>query len=109
MFTIPAIAASGWPRSRRPACADGPSNSISNWTCCSTCASKPDENYCRKVASIRSQERIRTRTETLDDQSELITRQIGCQRLGQFAEKVCLGKWRSWHGNGELPNSSSTE
>jgi hypothetical protein len=40
----PVIAASGWERSRRPALAAEPSNFISNWTCCSTCASKPGEN-----------------------------------------------------------------
>ena len=38
----------------RPALAAEPSNFISNWTCCSTCASKPDENCWQRVASIRS-------------------------------------------------------
>jgi len=40
MFTIPAIETSGWAKSSRPAPAGGPSNSISNWICCSTYASK---------------------------------------------------------------------
>src|SRR5437870_6755193 len=52
--TIPAIAVSGWGKFQRPALAAELSNFISNWTCCSTCASKPGANCWRRVASIRS-------------------------------------------------------
>ena len=53
-FTIPAIAASGWGKSPRLAPVAAPSNSISNWICCSPCASKPGANCWRRVASIPS-------------------------------------------------------
>src|SRR5207253_4159588 len=53
-FTIPAIAASGWGKSPRLAAVAAPSNSISNWICCSPCASKPGVNCWRRVASIPS-------------------------------------------------------
>jgi hypothetical protein len=52
--TMPAISPSGWERSARPAYGVGPSTTISNWTCCNTCASKLRENCWRKVASIPS-------------------------------------------------------
>ena len=38
----------------RPALAGEPSNSISNWTCCSTCASKRGANCWRRVANMPS-------------------------------------------------------
>jgi len=50
MFTIRAIAASGWRRFAKRGRAGEPSNSINNWTCFSTCASKRDANCWRRVA-----------------------------------------------------------
>ena len=42
--TISVIVPSGWERSRRRACAVGPSTSANNWTYCNPCASKRGEN-----------------------------------------------------------------
>ena len=49
-----AIAASGWEKSPRLAPVVAPSNSISNWICCNSYASKPGANCWRRVASIPS-------------------------------------------------------
>src|SRR5215472_2758255 len=54
MFTIRAIAASGWRRFPKQGRSGVPSNSINSWTCCSTCANKPDANCWRRVANMPS-------------------------------------------------------
>ena len=41
-------------RSRKPASVAAPNDSTSNWTCCSTCASKRAASYWRRVASMPS-------------------------------------------------------
>ena len=49
-----AIAVSGWRKSPRPVPAGEPSNSTSNWTCCSTCGNERGANCWRRVANIPS-------------------------------------------------------
>src|SRR6266576_5398178 len=44
MSTTLAIVINGWRQSPRPAPAGEPSNSTSNWTCCSTCGNKRGAN-----------------------------------------------------------------
>lgn len=50
--TIPVIESSGWASSRKPVSVAEPNDSTSNWTCCSTCASKRAASCWRRVASI---------------------------------------------------------
>jgi len=52
--TILVIEPSGWARSRKPASVAEPNDSTSNWTCCSTCASKRAASCWRRVASMPS-------------------------------------------------------
>lgn len=45
-------AVSGWTKSRKRELAAEPSSSISNWTCCSSCASKREANSWRRAGSM---------------------------------------------------------
>ncbi len=49
-WAIPCAGRDVW----RPACAVGPSTSTSNWTCCSICDNKRDENCWRRVGNMPS-------------------------------------------------------
>jgi hypothetical protein len=53
MSIMAVIEPSGWQRSRRPASADGPSNSARSGTCCTTCVSRLGGNCWQKIANIR--------------------------------------------------------
>ena len=54
MFSTLAMVVNGWRKSPRPAPAGEPSNSTSNWTCCSTYGNKRGANCWRRVANIPS-------------------------------------------------------
>src|SRR5215470_5172162 len=53
-FTTLAIVDSGWRRFPKRGRADEPSNSISSWTCCNTCANKRGASCWRRVANMPS-------------------------------------------------------
>jgi Transposase len=52
----PGIEPSGWRNSGKRVCAVEPNDSMSNWTCCATCVSKPGGNCGRKVGSMPSRQ-----------------------------------------------------